>query len=72
MADSENLTLQMLKQIDEKLEKLLERLSSERRWDSASAVKSLRSTSAKEIAALTPPAVRQTDAVELLHEDRLR
>jgi hypothetical protein len=74
MADSENLTLQMLKRIDEKLEKLLKRLSSERSWEGSRAAKDAHplSASAKEIAALTPPGVQQTDAVELLHEDRLR
>jgi hypothetical protein len=69
----ESLTLHMLRQIDQKLEKLLRRLSDENR-DDRSRVKGANrlSVCAKEIAALTPLSVRQTDAVELLHEDRSR
>jgi hypothetical protein len=74
MAESENLTLQMLRQIDRKLERLLKKLSSENSWESSSVLEdaSVRSACAKEIAALTPRAVRQTDTVQLLHEDRSR
>lgn len=74
MAHSEDLTLQMLKRIDQKLERLLKELLSEKSWERSNTLKdaSPRSAHAKEIAALTPPTVRQTDAVELLHEDRSR
>lgn len=73
MADTDNLTLQLLRQIDRKLETLLKKLSGEGRperndLDDANR----RAEHAKEIAALTPRAARQTDAVQLLHEDRLR
>ena len=70
MTEAEALTLQMLKKMDEKLERLLRKMSGEtssvlQAGDSPFAC-------ARKIAALTPRAVRQTDAVELLHEDRLR
>jgi len=69
----ESLTLHMLRQIDQKLERLLKKLSDERRDnDAGSRGGNGLSASAREIAALTPHAVRQTDAVELLHEDRSR
>jgi hypothetical protein len=67
MANSETTVLEMLKQIDRKLDVMLEKLSEAGgRFASNS-----RSARAKHIAALTP-AVRQTDAVEVLHEDRSR
>jgi hypothetical protein len=71
MTETEALTLQLLRKIDEKLESLLKRLA-----DQPMATSDLRhlprAEFAKQIAAMTPSSVRQTDAVELLHEDRLR
>ena len=74
MAESDHLTLQLLKQIDQKLERLLQKLSVRRARTSpmTSRKSSQRAAYAKEIAALTPRTARQTDAVDLLHEDRLR
>jgi hypothetical protein len=70
MTNSESLTLQMLKQIDRKLETLIEKVSGGQSRPSKGA--SSLAARAREIAALTPHGVKQTDAVELLHEDRLR
>ena len=74
MAESDHLTLQLLKQIDQKLERLLQKLSAEKRQERSDILKefSQRAAHAKEIAALTPRSAQQTDAVDLLHEDRLR
>ncbi len=73
MTDTDNLTLQLLRQIDQKLEKLLMKLSSEGRPELNDLDEARRRAAyAKEIAALTPRTARQTDAVQLLHEDRLR
>jgi hypothetical protein len=73
MTEAEALTLQMLKQIDQKLESLIGKLS-DPSGQKPSDLERSRSpfTSAKQIAAMTPRSVRQTDAVELLHEDRSR
>jgi hypothetical protein len=69
MAELENLTLRMLRQIEQKLDSLLEKLSSAPHpYPDAKRP----SECAKEIAALTPRMVQQTDSVELLHEDRSR
>jgi hypothetical protein len=76
--DSDKLSLIMLKQIDTKLDSLLEKLSNFSRPASAIEHPNLEAGSghlsdrAKKIAAMTPAAARQTDAVELLHRDRAR
>jgi hypothetical protein len=70
MTEAETQALQLLKQIDQKLERVLKTLA-EGRTLSIGTPKS-RVEMAKEIAALTPSSIRQTDAVELLHEDRSR
>jgi hypothetical protein len=72
MTEAETLTLQLLKQIDHKLETLLQRLRDARDQGTAVAKSNSRAERAREIAALTPQSIKQTDAVELLHEDRLR
>lgn len=69
MAKSDNTTLEMLKQIDRKLDAVLDSLTGAKDDESKRGSLAAR---AEEIAALTPRAVQQTDAVELLHEDRLR
>lgn len=69
MAKSDDTALEMLKQIDRKLDAVLDSLTGPRDEESKSGSLAAR---AREIAALTPRAVQQTDAVELLHEDRLR
>ena len=78
MSDPENTTVHMLRRIDRKLDALIENLSTrakdkDRNQDSI-VLKSTVSLSAcaSEIAALTPGTVRQTDAVELLRQDRSR
>lgn len=72
MANSDNTTLQMLRRIDQKLEKLLNKLRGVANREPGSTAVESPSARAKQIAALTPRAVKQTDAVELLHEDRRR
>ena len=72
MAKSESYTLQMLRRIDQKLEKLLQKLSTEQSSFPHSTSADSLLERAKQIAALTPRTVRQTDAVELLREDRSR
>jgi hypothetical protein len=73
MTETEALTLQLLRQIDQKLERLLKE-SSDGAGEKSPGWKLTKSHSecAEEIAAMTPGAISQTDAVELLHEDRLR
>lgn len=71
MAKSDTTTLEMLKKIDRKLDAVLDSLSETKGSEGPSKSGSL-AARARDIAALTPPAVRQTDAVELLHEDRSR
>jgi hypothetical protein len=71
MTGAEALTLQLLKQINQKLERVLKKLSEEVGRPSAAKLRS-RAESAKEIAAMTPSSIQQTEAVELLHEDRSR
>jgi hypothetical protein len=64
-------TLEMLRQIDRKLDAMLEKLSDPKASNGGSNSSRSLMARAREIAAMTP-AVRQTDSVELLHEDRLR
>jgi hypothetical protein len=73
MTEAEALTIQLLRQIEQKLEKLIKVSSGELRGHSFGAEKG-RSYSARAhaIADMTPRSARQTDAVELLHEDRSR
>jgi len=73
MTESEAQALQLLRQMNQKLDRLLEGLA--RKTEAPSSVETHRKTRgelAEEIAALTPPSARQTDAVELLHADRMR
>ncbi len=72
MTEAETLTLQLLKQIDHKLETLLQKLPDARDQITAAVRHNSRADRAREIAALTPQSIKQTDTVELLHEDRLR
>jgi hypothetical protein len=71
MTEAEAQALHLLKQIDQKVERTLRILSDGAQTPSGTTPMS-RSESAKEIAAMTPSSIRQTDAVELLHEDRSR
>lgn len=71
MTEAEAQALQLLRQIDQKLERVLKSLSEGAQAASITAP-SARTQRAKEIAAMTPLSARQTDAVELLHEDRSR
>jgi len=70
MTESEALTLHMLRQIDQKLDRLLRELPGEK--SSGLPDGDSLSECANKIAAMTPRGVRQTNAVELLHEDRRR
>jgi hypothetical protein len=72
MTEAETLTLQLLKQIDHKLETLLQKLPDGRSQRTAAGKHNSRADRAREIAALTPQSIKQTNAVELLREDRLR
>jgi hypothetical protein len=73
MTEAEALTIQLLKQIDQKLKKLIKASAGEDGDHSFGAVEEKSySARAEEIAAMTPQSTRQTDAVELLHEDRSR
>jgi len=74
MTDSESMTLEMLKRIDQKLDALLQKMSRENRSEgpAGSTADFSRLACARQIAALTPRAARQTDAVKLLREDRAR
>jgi hypothetical protein len=72
MSNSENETLQMLKQIDRKLERVLDKLSDAENRDIRSTGSSSLLSRARQIAALTPRGVTQTNTVVLLHEDRQR
>jgi hypothetical protein len=74
----ESLSYELLKQINRKLDALLESLSDTRpnanggeRLDSGAPAKRLRDRAVR-ISALTPTGVTQTDAVELLRQDRVR
>jgi len=71
MTEAEAIAIQLLKQIDQKLNRLVEKLSEESAGGTELSAKS-RSERAREVAAMTPRSIRQTDTVELLHEDRLR
>jgi hypothetical protein len=73
MTDAEAQALQLLRQIDQKLEKLLQKWPNDPDAEllSRKSAKS-RAAHAQEIADLTPTSVRQTDSAELLREDRLR
>jgi hypothetical protein len=72
MTETETLTLQLLKQIDHKLETLLQKLPDARDQRTAARKHNSPAERSREIAALTPQSIKQTDAVELLREDRLR
>jgi hypothetical protein len=79
MADNrDDRALNMLKQIDSKLDSVLEKLSIFASEASPLGVRSAgprsarRSERARQVAAMTPAAIRQTDSVELLHQDRAR
>jgi hypothetical protein len=73
MTEAEALTLQLLRQIDRKLEQLLKEISGPHAHsvEQAAGDKSY-SLLAREIAELTPRSVQQSDSVELLREDRSR
>jgi hypothetical protein len=72
MTEAETLTLQLLKQIDDKLETLLWKLSDASGQRAFEKRAKSRAERARDIAALTPESIGQTDAVEMLHEDRRR
>jgi hypothetical protein len=72
MTEAENQTLQMLKQIDQKLDRLLNNLSDARGRGAPEEGKHSLLARAKAIAALTPRGIKQTNSVELLREDRWR
>jgi len=77
MADNpDDRTPNMLKRIDSKLDTLLEKLSifapaaGPLGARSIGPKSALRSERARQAAAMTPAAIRQTDAVKLFHRDR--
>ena len=72
-SDADEDTLRMLRRIDSKLDALIEQISGVARpRDAGSVGAAALAARADGIASLTPAGVQQTDAVELLRQDRDR